>query len=270
MNIKQFVLCSSAVVLLTACSTQRSDLTYFKDIDSLRTEINIPVGSYQTTIRPADELFITVNSTTNPLVTAPYNLPQTNPAPAEDGASLQTQPQNQTYIVNTKGDIDFPELGTIHVSGMTTDQLKEYLTKEISKDIKNPIVMVRLINFTIDVAGEVKTPGIVPINRDRFSILDALAAAGDLTEFGERNNILLIREENGKRVHHRLDLTSADILTSPYFYVRQNDFIYVEPNQIRKDNSKYNQNNAFKLNVVTTIVSGISVIASLVIALAVK
>ncbi|MDE6396109.1 MAG: polysaccharide export protein, partial [Muribaculaceae bacterium] len=211
-----------------------------------------------------------VNSPANPIVSSTYNLPQSNPAHVKDGASIQTTPQNQTFVVNSQGNIDFPELGVIHVAGLTTEQLKEKLTQEISKTVKDPIVLVRILNFTFDVAGEVKDPGTYPVNRQRFTILDALSAAGDLTEYGERNNVLLIREENGKRVHHRLDLTSADLLTSPYFYVRQNDYIYVEPNQIRKDNSKYNQNNAFKLSVVTTIVSGVSVIASLIIALAIK
>jgi polysaccharide export outer membrane protein len=101
-------------------------------------------------------------------------------------------------------------------------------------------------------------------------VLDALSAAGDLTVYGERENVLIIREENGKRTAHRLNLNSSEVFTSPYFYLQQNDYVYVSPNKIRKDNSKYNQNNAFKLSVVSTVVSGCSVIASLVIALAIK
>ena len=110
----------------------------------------------------------------------------------------------------------------------------------------------------------------VNVTRERFSVLDALSSAGDLTEYGERSNVLLVREENGKRTAHRINLNSSDILTSPYFYVQQNDYIYVTPNKIRQDNSKYNQNNAFKLSVISTIVSACSVVASLVIALAIK
>ena len=110
-------------------------------------------------------------------------------------------------------------------------------------------------------------------NRVRYPclpILDALTAVGDLTEYGERSNVLVIREEDGKRVAHRLNLNSADILTSPYFYLKQNDYVYVQPNEIRSDNSKYNQNNAYKVTVISTVVSAASVIASLVIALTVK
>ncbi|MBR6489514.1 MAG: polysaccharide export protein, partial [Muribaculaceae bacterium] len=105
---------------------------------------------------------------------------------------------------------------------------------------------------------------------ERFTLLDALSAAGDLTEFGERGNVLVIREENGKQVYHRLNLADTNIFSSPYYYLQQNDVVYVEPNQIRIDNSKYNQNNAYKLTVISTIVSATSVIASLIIAVAVK
>ena len=118
--------------------------------------------------------------------------------------------------------------------------------------------------------GEVKNPHRIYVNSERFTLLDALSAAGDLTEYGERGNVLVIREENGQQIYHRLDLADSNIFSSPYFYLQQNDVVYVEPNQIRIDNSKYNQNNAFKLSVISTIVSTASVVASLVIALAVK
>ena len=103
-----------------------------------------------------------------------------------------------------------------------------------------------------------------------MTVLDALAAAGDLTEYGERSNVLIIREENGERKFAHLDLNSSETLTSPYYYLQQNDYVYVAPNKVRQANSKYNQNNAYKLSVTSTIVSAASVIASLVIALTVK
>jgi polysaccharide export outer membrane protein len=101
-----------------------------------------------------------------------------------------------------------------------------------------------------------------------FTVLDALAACGDLTEYGKRDRVYVIRTEGNQRTYHRLDLTNSEVFSSPYFYMQQNDVVYVEPNQIRIDNSKYNQNNAFKLSVISTIVSSVSVVASLVIALA--
>ena len=105
---------------------------------------------------------------------------------------------------------------------------------------------------------------------NRITILDALAKAGDLTEYGERSNVLIIREENGQRTYAHVDLNSSDLLTSPYYYLQQNDYIYVSPNKIKQANSKYNTNNSYKLSVTSTIVSACSVIASLIIALAVK
>lgn len=129
---------------------------------------------------------------------------------------------------------------------------------------------VSLVNFTVVVAGEVRTPQTVKVNRNRFTILEALSAAGDLTEYGERSNVLLIREESGERKYVRINLNESDILTSPYYYMQPNDYLYVSPNNVRQENSKYNQNNGFKLSIISTVVSAASVIASLVIALTVK
>ena len=179
-------------------------------------------------------------------------------------------PTSQTYVVDSKGDINFPELGKIHVAGMDVEQLQAELTNRISRDVNDPLVRVELVNFNVNVAGEVAKPGTVAVKRNRFSILDALSAAGDLTPYGERSNVLIIREENGERKYAHVDLNSSALLTSPYYYVKQNDYIYVEPNNVRQSNSKYNQDNAFKLSVVSTVVSAASVIASLVIALTVK
>ena len=115
--------------------------------------------------------------------------------------------------------------------------------------------------------GEVRAPQRVYSGRQNFTLLDALAVCGDLTEFAERDKVYVIRTVDGQRTYQRMDLGNSEIFESPYFYLRQNDVIYVEPNQIRIDNSKYNQNNAFKLSVISTVVSSVSVIASLVIAL---
>ena len=251
-----------------SCSTSRSSLTYFEDIKT-QTDGTLPAPStYEIRIVPDDELLITVTSLI-PEVTAEYNLPLSNPA--KNGSLLEvTQPKQQTYLVDKAGDINFPRLGVIHVAGMTTSELQNLIAKKISVDVEDPIVKVALVNFRVNVLGEVRNPGTIGVNRERFSILDALGAAGDLTEYAERNNILLIREVDGKKEFHRLNLNDAELLSSPYYYLQQNDAIYAEPNKIRKDNSKYNQNNAFKLSMASAIISASSVIASLVIALTVK
>lgn len=255
-----------AVLLLASCSSTKTQLPYFEDLKTQSGEL--PEMSYVPEIRPADELFINVSST-QPLATKAYNLPLVNPA-LSDQITNTVSPRSQTYIVDSKGNINFPVLGSIHVAGLTTEQLAEELTRQISKDVKDPLVTVQLVNFTVIVGGEVENPMTVTVNNPRITILEALSAAGDLTVYGQRDDILVIREENGKRVYGHINLNSSEALTSPYYYLQPNDYIYVTPNDIRIANSKYNQNNAFKLSVISTIVSAASVIASLVIALTVK
>lgn len=252
---------------IASCSTSKTVLPYFTDISEVETGV-LPAGDYSPEIQPDDELLITVTSV-NQLATAAYNLPLSNPA-TRTNLFQSTTPMQQTYIVNSEGDITFPVLGKIHVAGMTVDGLQKDLTQRISKDVEQPVVTVALVNFRVVVAGEVKEPHSINVTRNRYSILDALSDAGDLTPYGERTKVLLIREENGERKFVHLDLNSSDILSSPYFYLKQNDYIYVEPNKVLQANSKYNQNNAYKLTVISTIVSAASVIASLVIALSIK
>lgn len=256
-----------SLIFLSSCSSSKTVLPYFTDISDIP-QGSTPAGDYLPEIKPDDELFITVNSSA-PLATAHYNLPVGNPATVGD-LTMSVTARQQTYVVDSQGDIVFPVLGKIHVAGMTTEQLQAHLTEEISKEVSDPIVRVQLMNFQVAVAGEVQRPGTITVTRSRFSILDAISAAGDLTPYGERSNVLLVREENGERKFVHLDLNSSTLLESPYFYLRQNDYVYIEPNKIRQANSKYNQDNAYKLSLTSTIVSAASVIASLVIALTVK
>lgn len=257
------------IMIFASCSTShKQNLTYFKDLDATE-DGSLSGVDYNIKIGHDDELFITVNSLV-PEATIGYNLPLTNPATRGTATSTVSQAQQQTYVVDKNGDIIFPILGKIKVEGLSVTEIRDMLTHKISEAVKDPVVRVELVNFKVNVLGEVKTPRTIDVPSERYSVLDALAAAGDLTEYGRRENILLIREENGVKTYHRLNLADGKVLSSPYFYLKQNDVIYVEPNKIRTDNSKYNQNNAFKLSVVATIVSACSVVASLIIALVAK
>lgn len=265
-------LASIAIVAMAigseSCTTTKTRLPYFEDISQISDGEIKGNSVYNITIQPADELYIMVTSLM-PSATAVYNLPTTNVARASE-LQITSQVQYQTYVVSKDGDINFPMLGKIHVEGLTTDQLSEQLTERISKDVENPMVIVELKNFHVNVLGEVKTPGLQEVHSQRYSVIDALAAAGDLTEYGERSNVLVVREEDGKKVYHHLNLNDSRSLESPYFYLQQNDWVYVQPNEIRQANSKYNQFNSYKISVISTIVSACSVVASLVIALAIK
>lgn len=263
---KKYLYILFATVLLSACSASRSSLTYFEDFDeNVRT---FQVDTARLVIAPHDELLISVTSFV-PEATAQYNLPPTNISTAEN-TQLATAYTMSTYVVNEQGYIDIPSIGQMKVEGMTTTELTDSLINRISGEVVDPNVRVQLVNFAINVMGEVKNPGRFKLNSQRVSILDAIAMAGDMTEYGRRDAVVLIREADGKRSIHKLNLNSAEILDSPYYYLQQNDIVYIEPNNIKQANSKYNQNNAYKLSLTSTIVSAVSVIASLIIALVIK
>ncbi|MCC8176416.1 MAG: polysaccharide biosynthesis/export family protein [Bacteroidales bacterium] len=264
-NILMALVCVGA---LCSCSSgKNTSLIYFEDLKAAG-DGQIPVGTYELRIVPDDELMITVTSLV-PDASVEFNLPVINPA-ERASASVQSNPKQQTYIVDNQGYINFPVLGKIKVEGMTTQELTHYLEDRIGESVDSPIVRVEMLSFRVNVLGEVKSPGKKTVATERFTLLDALALAGDLTEYGERENVLLIRNENGKLIYHHFNLNDSKTMESPYFFLKQNDVIIVEPNKIRKDNSKYNQFNAYKISVISTVVSACSVIASLVIALTVK
>jgi polysaccharide export outer membrane protein len=256
----------AAVMLLSCQTTKENNLPYFKDLATMTSgNLPNPQSDYPISIAPDDELVISITSAI-PEATAAYNLPMDNPA-TRGNLRTSTQPRTQTYIVDEQGYIMLPVLGRIMAKGKTIAQITQEITALVSQNVKDPYVRVDIVNFAVDVMGEVRAPQRVYSGRQNFTVLDALAQCGDLTEFGMRDNVIIIRTQDGKRSYQRLNLNSSDVFNSPYFYLKQNDVIYVEPNKIRVDNSKYNQNNAFKLSVISTIVSSVSVIASLVIAL---
>ena len=266
MKSRLLIMLMAAATLLSCSTTKDNNLAYFKDL-AATTNGTLPnvQGNYPIRIQPDDELVITVTSSV-PQATAAYNVPLDNPA-TRSSLMTATQPRTQTYIVDEKGDVVLPMLGRVHVAGKTTNAIAEEITGMIAQNVKDPYVRVDIVNFSVDVMGEVRAPQRVFTERQHFTVLDALSQCGDLTEYAQRDCVYVIRTENGKREYHRLNLNSSDVFNSPYFYLKQNDVIYVEPNKIRVDNSKYNQHNAFRLSVTSTIVSGVSVIASLIIAL---
>jgi Periplasmic protein involved in polysaccharide export len=156
------------------------------------------------------------------------------------------------------------------VAGYSRRQISDILKEKISKYAKDPIVNVQLLNFKVSVIGEVNVPGTKGTSNERMTILDAISLSGDLNIYGNRGNVLLVRENNGKKEFHRFDLTSSDLFSSPYFYLKQNDIIYVQPNKAKQNSSKTDSTKQFNLSVASTITGAISVIASLCIALFIK
>ncbi len=265
------ILVAVAVMTLVSCRSTKQ-LSYLQSISDSASG-TLATVPHAVKLAPHDELEIVVTSIV-PEATAEYNLPAVNTNRQTTAASTTTKTKEntlqQTYIVDPEGRIDFPIIGSLEVAGMTTSELKAKLTELISERVRDPQVMVRLKNFKVNVMGEVGEPKAVEVTTERFTIFDALAAAGDMTEYGRRDNVLVIREDGDSIRYTRLDLRDASVTTSPCYYLQQNDVVIVEPNQIRESNAKYNTNNSFRLSVISTIVSAVSVIASLVIALAIK
>lgn len=255
---------SILIAMLVLCSCSTTKTSYFENLNQQTGSLSSI--DYEIRIEPSDELLITVTSEV-PEATLIYNLPMINPATKSTLEAPLTSLQQQTYTVDKEGYINFPVLGKIYVKDMTTKEIQENLTQKIAQDVEAPFVRVELINFKVKVIGEVLKPGSVLVEGERISILDALAEVGDMTIYGQRDNVLLIREEDGVKNYYRIDMTRSDILESPYFYLKQNDVIYVQPGKGKAGQADFNQNNTYKVSIVSAVISGISVIASLVIAL---
>lgn len=243
-------------LFMSACAT-RKDIVYFQD-ETPFTATSIDSG-YAVRIQKDDLLGITVNSK-DPELAVPFNLPLIA-YQAGKGEQLSNTPQLQGYLVDAEGNIEFPLLGQMHVEGLSrlelTKRIKEQL---IAKDfLMDPVVNVKLLNYKIAVLGEVARPGTYTINSDRISVLDALSMAGDLTIYGKRDRVKIIREENGKRTIETIDLRSNDLFSSPYFYLQQNDVIYVSPNKSRIGQSTYNSNLPLLVSCLSVLISAILV-----------
>lgn len=172
----------------------------------------------------------------------------------------------QSYLVDNNGDINFPKLGTIHVQGLTKTECEKMILEKISPEFNElPIVTVRMSSYRVTVTGEVNRPGVFPVTSEKMSVLEALAQAGDLTLYGRRDNILLLREDaTGKKSVHKIDLKDANLINSPYYYVQQNDVIYVEPNKVRANNSTIGQSTTIWFSVISILTS----LASLIVTIA--
>ncbi len=245
---------------MTGCVTQKQ-MTYLSDArpESADTINAVFVPQSEMVIRSGDALTIFVSALDQEAVT-PYNLPMVVYAkPGEQ--QLSTTPALQYYIVDEEGNIEFPVLGKLHVAGLRRNEVEIYVKKQLESQVLNPQVHVNLVNAKISVMGEVAKPGQIPLVSGRMTILEALAAAGDLTPYGRRDNVLLTREVDGKIQIARLNLRSQDIYTSPYYYVQQNDVIYVSPNKVRAVAST---NASLWFSMVSTIASAATVIVTVI------
>lgn len=211
---------------------------------------------YDAKIMPKDLLTVTVN-TSDPEAAAPFNMTVQTAQNLATSRSTYSQPMLQQYLVNNEGCIDFPVLGTLKVGGLTKNEAEDMIREKLKPYLKEvPIVTVRMSNYKISVLGEVARPGTFTVSNEKVNVLEALAMAGDLTIWGMRDNVKLVREDaTGKREIIELDLTNAEIITSPYYYLQQNDILYISPNKTKAKNSDVGQSTSLWFSATSILVS---------------
>ncbi len=257
-------------IFLSSCQSTPKDIAYFQDLDARRQQLmadQVGFSVYEPVIKINDQLLITVSAPVlDQSLVAQFNLPMNSYlAPGE--TTTQKSPAVLTYTVDKNGSINFPVIGQIKLSGMTKSEAVQFIASEVSKYVTHPIVNLQIVSFTVTVLGEVMRPGTIQVESERVSVLDAIGGAGDLTLYGDRKNVLLIRDNGNGKEFVRFDLTKSDIFTSPYFYLQQNDVLVIEPNDTRKKISNFGAAENYRLSVFSTILSTVSVLSSLAIAI---
>jgi polysaccharide export outer membrane protein len=243
-------------ILFSSCNAWKK-IGYLHQVEQLSSEQlsqNVPKESK---ILPNDLLTITINTVGNPSAAVPFNLPLM-PVPGDGIGGIYNTLGAQTYIVDNTGNIAFPVLGKIHVGGLTRSELENMLKNAIYPQYitEEPIVTTRFVNYKISLLGEVNRPGLYTFPTDKVNLFEALAMAGDLTIYGKRENVLLKRENaNGTNEYIRLNLQDKNLALSPYFYLQQNDVLYVEPNKARGNSSSIGSMENITISVVSVMVS---------------
>ena len=262
-KLSYFFLAAVAVLTVTSCSTPKN-VAYIQNsdyVDYAKSEY-----LYDARIMPKDILTITIN-TVNPEASAPFNL-IVRPTLANATSNIPTSGGAlQTYLVDNEGCIDFPVVGKLQVGGLTKsmceklihDKIKRYMNAE-----ENPIVTVRMSNYKISVIGEVNRPGMFTVGNEKINIFEALAQAGDLSIYGVRDRVKLIRENaKGRKEIYTINLNDANIVNSPYYYLQQNDVVYVEPNSVKAKNSAIGTSTTIWISVTGALVSLASLIVNI-------
>ena len=241
------------LMCLVASCSQVKDISYFQQSDHLKTMLNIE--TYDAKIKPKDILSITVVSS-EPAAAVRYNLIM----PQIDARmnNIQSQPALQNYLVDSEGNINFPTLGDLKVNVMSTDELEEFIGSKLKPYFleEQPVITVRILNYTVNVIGEVLRPGKFESSNGRMTIFEGLALAGDMTIYGRRDNVKVLREdEKGEMIIYTVNLNNNKLFESPAFFLEQNDVVYVEPNQARANSSRIGAAESFRMTTISVLIS---------------
>lgn len=245
-------------VLLNSCATKRN-LVYFSNLPDSTLYREAILNHREAKIQPGDALSIKV-STLNPDANIMFNsgsLPMSNLSTGVSSGVTSTSTSPDGFIVDENGQIAFPVLGLLSLKGLSVKEAQTKIANEIAKSAKNPIVNIRILNYKITVIGEVSKPGIYSVSNNKINILEAIGMAGDMTPYAIRSNVILIREENGERTVNHIDFNNKSILNSPYYNLKQNDIVYVQP----ENRLKAAQANNGDYRLWSIILSGISVLS---------
>ncbi len=207
-------------LIFTSC-TSKKDIIYFQDVKNFETIVD--TETFTAKLKVGDIISIYV-STLDLAVTQPYNLVKSTGG---------VQGELIDYLIDVDGNIEYPVLGKIKLSGLSAEEARELFRKKFEDGdlLKDPVIILRLSNYRVTIDGEVSRPGVYPVSGERVSILEALGMAGGLTIKGKRDNVLVVRDFNGAKIFTRIDLTNKEVFNSPVYYLTQNDYVYVEPNK---------------------------------------
>lgn len=252
---KKILLMAMLALALASCNTSKK-IVYFQDIQVNRPEAITEARDI--TVQPKDQISILVSSK-DPQLAALFNLPRAQYQIGSE-SSESSSGQISGYTLDTEGYIDFPVLGRLYVAGMTKSEIASFIKKRLMDEnlINDPVVTVEFMNLYYSILGEVNHPGKYMITKDQITLLEALSMAGDLTIYGKRDAIFVVREENGQRVTHWVDLRTQDLFHSPVYYLKQNDVIYVQPNKVRAGQSTINENSVKSVSLWISIASFLS------------
>lgn len=251
-----------AVIVLASCQSYKK-VPYLQDAEVINQAQQLET-LYDAKIMPKDLLTIVV-SCTNPELAVPFNLTVASPMSLADKTQIATQPVLQPYLVDNEGRINFPVLGTLKVGGLTKSEAEQVIVRNLKPYMKEtPIVTVRMANYKISVLGEVARPGTFTITNEKVNLLEALAMAGDMTVYGVRDNVKLIRETaTGKQEIITLDLNKTETILSPYYWLQQNDVVYVTPNKAKARNSDIGNSTSLWFSATSILVSLASLLVTI-------
>ena len=251
-----------AVIFLASCQSYKK-VPYLQDAEVINQAQQVET-LYDAKIMPKDLLTIVV-SCTNPELAVPFNLTVATPMSLADKTQIATQPVLQPYLVDNEGRINFPVLGTLKVGGLTKSEAEQVIVRNLKPYMKEtPIVTVRMANYKISVLGEVARPGTFTITNEKVNLLEALAMAGDMTVYGVRDNVKLIRETaTGKQEIITLDLNKSETILSPYYWLQQNDVVYVTPNKAKARNSDIGNSTSLWFSATSILVSLASLLVTI-------